>query len=272
MYVDNIFINGGRLIAGSIYTQFYKLIVFVNLFTGSPTTPFNGTIDIILTNSGPVTVVLPQYFPVVGPRIIAVLGGLDLHGKSTGVTWTRLSRTARSGEYFLNLNTAIAWTIGDEIIVTTTDIDISHTERHRIADIINETVIRTSAPLAYTHNVILKTFSNGQEVHVAAAVGLLTRNIRISSNDIQPGQSGFRIVVIDYSTSVWYSCPNQYYFTYYKGYARLSNIQFRGFGRMDDSSYSDQYAGIYLSRLGNYNQSRPTFIQACSFDTGSNAA
>ncbi|CAF4372876.1 unnamed protein product, partial [Rotaria magnacalcarata] len=62
MNIDTIIINGGRLIAGL------------------PNDTFSGSVEIILRNSGPVTVSLPSNFPARESQFIGVLGGLDLNG------------------------------------------------------------------------------------------------------------------------------------------------------------------------------------------------
>ncbi|CAF3294066.1 unnamed protein product [Rotaria sp. Silwood2] len=253
MSVDTIVINGGRLIAGL------------------PTAPFNGNIDIIMTNSGSPTIQMPQNFPDMTPKMIGVLGGLDLHGTPRGITWTFLGITATAGQNVITLRQPVNWIVGDEIIITTTDTSIYHTERHRIARIQNGTVIYTIIPLAYTHIVIQRSFANGQVVNVAAAVGLLTHNVRVINQNPGSVLSGFKILVTEYHTNVWHIHTNTFYDTCYKGYARLSNTQFIGFAQFDDSYLSDSKSGIYMNRLGDYNAWRPTFIDACSFDSGFNA-
>lgn len=81
-----------------------------------------------------------------------------------------------------------------------------------------------------------------------------------------------KILITEYRTDVLYSDRSQYINTYYKGYARLSNVQIIGFGQFDDSTTSDQRAGIYMNQLGTWDSSRETYIDACSFDGGYNAA
>jgi hypothetical protein len=229
--------------------------------TGSSDNPFNGSVDIILTGNSPITVSLPFSLPSTDPRIIAVKGGLDLHGSPHNISWTRLAQTASSGDNLITLSQAVDWQTGDEIVITTTDTNILHTERHSINSVINATVILTVAPLAYTHIVIRQTFPNGQVVNVAAAVGLLTRNVRVINQNPAPNLFGIRIFIAE-------SSPN----SNNKGYARLSNTQFIGFGKFDDTSSSDQQSGIYMSQLNDFDYQRPTYIDACSFDGGFNAA
>ncbi|CAF4012065.1 unnamed protein product [Rotaria sp. Silwood2] len=272
IYIDSIFINGGRLIAGKYLSAEKMLLIFCEFLIGLPNAPFNGSVDIILRNTGPVTMQLPWNFPLIEPRTIGVLGGLDLHGVPRGISWTRLAVTAMSGQNVIILREPVSWVVNDEIIITTTDTSISHTERHRIINIENATVIHTQVPLAYSHLVIQHTLGNGQTINVAAAVGLLTRNIRVINQYLGSSLSGFRILITDYRTDVLHIYSNTMYNAYYKGYARLSNTQFIGFGQLADGYYSEQLSGIYINRLGDYNPNRATFIDACSFDGGFNAA
>ena len=204
--------------------------------------------------------------------MIGVMGGLDLHGSPRGITWTRLAVSALSGQNIIRLSQAVNWLIGEEILITTTDKTIAHTERHRIANIQNKTIIYTVAPLAYTHLVIAQTFPNGQSVRIAAAVGLLTHNVRVIDQNSGSSPVGFRIMVMSYQTNSWHLQGNNPYIACYKGYVRISNIQFIGFGRFDDSYNTEQRAGIYFNGLGDYNPNRDTYVNSSSFDGGFNAA
>lgn len=224
-----------------------------------------------MRNTGPITLQMPQNFPRMEPKMMGVLGGLDLHGKRRGISWTRLAATAASGQNLITLSQPVNWTAGDEIIITTTDRNLAHTERHRIASISNATVIYTATPLAYTHLVIQNTLPNGQMINVAAAVGLLTHNVRVINQNSGSSTSGFRIFAGAYQTSLLHIYSNNYYTTCYKGYLRISNTQFIGYGQLDDSYTTDQRSGIYMSALGDYNPNRATFIDSSSFDSGFNA-
>lgn len=100
-------------------------------------------------------------------------------------------------------------------------------------------------------------------MNIAAAVGLLTRNIRVISYNARPGLSGFKIAVFSR-----YSSLNPW-----STYVRLSNIQLIGFGQFDDTPTSDQNSGIYIDDLQASNVSpQHVYIDACSFDGGQNAA
>jgi hypothetical protein len=214
-------------------------------------------------------VLLPNDAGSLGPRVVGVLGGLDLHGISRNVSWTRLATTANAGQSTITLSEPVDWMVGDEIILTTTDTRIEHTERRTIASVNGAgTVVTLTAPLTYTHIVIHNVFPNGEVYHVAGAVGLLTRNVRVINRSPASEKMGFRVLVTDYATDIWNPVGNEYLNTYYKGYARLSNAQFIGFGQFVDAPDEDKREAIHLYNLGDWNASRPTYIDSCSFDTG----
>ncbi|CAF0819146.1 unnamed protein product [Rotaria sp. Silwood1] len=249
--VDSILINGGQLIVGW------------------PNNPLQSYVDIVITGSSSVNVLLPNDAGSVGPRVIGVLGGLDLHGIPRNVSWTRLATTALAGQNSITLSEPVDWIVGDEIILTTTDTRIEHVERHTIASISGGgTIIALVNNLAYQHIVIHNVFPNGAIYHIAGAVGLLTRNIRVINRSPSSEKFGFRILVTDYATNVWNPVGSEYINTYYKGYARLSNAQFIGFGQFVDAPNDDKREAIHLYNLGNWNASRPTYVDSCSFDTG----
>lgn len=204
--------------------------------------------------------------------MIAGLGFLDLRGIPHTVTWTRLASSANAGDLLVNLSEPVDWNVGDEIVITTTDVSLGQTERRTIAAIYNNITIRLIQPLAYNHVVLRQQFSSGRQLNIAAAVGLLTRNIRIINHNPSLTQSGVRILLRDYYTNTYFVEYNHSYIAYYKGFARLSNVQFMGFGKFDDSPSADRSASISLENLGDFDSTRPTYIDSCSFDGGFNAA
>lgn len=240
---------------------------------GWPYNPLRSRVDIVISGSSGVDVQLPNGAGTIGPRVIGVLGGLDLHGIPHNVTWTRLALTASAAQNTLTLSEAVDWTVGDEILITTTDTRIDHVERHKIASISGAgTIIVLLEPLAYTHLVINHVFNNGQIYHVAAAVGLLTRNIRVINRSPRSELFGFRVLVTDYATETWDPIGGTTIQTYYKGYARLKNAQFIGFGQFVNAPDEDKREGIHLFNLARWNASRPTYIDSCVFDGGYNPA
>ena len=236
---------------------------------GWPDAPLTSNVNIYITGSSSVEVLLPNQAGSMGSVVIGVLGGLDLHGYPHNVSWTRLATTASAGQTSITLTEAVDWAAGDEILLTTTDTNIEHFDRVTIASVSGGgTVLTLATALQYTHIVIDNPFPNGQTYHVAGAVGLLTRNIRVISTGPAAGLFGYRILVTDYETSVFDSTTNTSFDTYYKGYARLSNAQFIGYGQFVDAPDDDKREAIHLYNLGDWNSSRPTYVDSCSFDTG----
>jgi G8 domain len=239
------------------------------IFIGWPTVPLTSNVDIIVNGSSSVNIILPNGATSIGSRVIGVLGGLDLHGIRHNVTWTRLASTASAGQTSITLSQAVDWIIGDEIVLTTTDTRIGHVERRSIIGITGGgTVLTLNSALLYTHLVIHNVFANGEIYHMAGAVGLLTRNVRVINRSPASEKFGFRIIVTDYATNVWNPVGSEYIYTYYKGYARLSDTQFIGFGQFVDAPNEDKREAIHLYNLGDWNSSRPTYVDSCSFDTG----
>ncbi len=156
----------------------------------------------------------PGYF---GYKVLGVSygGSLQLYGKKgatystlpvakSGTSWARLNQSVKAGARMLVLDRAVDWQAGDEIVLSTTDYLPAHSERLTIlgVSIFNGVTTLTTTPVAYTHNgrtydYGLKkvpndigpdpdpnvTCSAGQTrcVETRAAVGLLTRSIRIVS-------------------------------------------------------------------------------------------
>lgn len=227
-----------------------------------------------MTESFPMTIQLPAEVPRVERKMIGVIGGLDLHGRARGIIWTRLATTAAAGQNSIVLSQSVNWVAGDHIVITTTDVKLQSTERHIIASIINGTIITTVNPLASTHVVLRHAFANGRSITVAAAVGLLTHNVRVINQNSGSSNSmtGFRIVATEYQTNASHMYSNTWYNACYRGYMRISYTQFIGFGVFDDSYNTDLRSGIYMNRLGDNTANRPTYIDFSSFDTGFNAA
>lgn len=237
--------------------------------TGWPNNPLTSNVDIIITGSPSVNLLLPNDGGSLGPRAIGVLGGLDLHGLPRPVSWTRLATTAAAGQTSITLSEAVNWLPGEEILLTTTDTRINHAERRTIATVTGGgTVIGLTSALTYTHIVIHKVFPNGEVYHVAGAVGLLTRNVRVMSQSPSTEKIGFRVFVTSYMTDIWNPVGNEYLSTFYKGYARISNTQFMNYGQFVDASYEDKRDAIHMYDLGDWNASRPSYVDSCSFDTG----
>ena len=82
----------------------------------------------------------------------AVFGGLDLFGAPRTITWTHLATTADSGSDTITLETAVDWTVDDEIVMTTTSFNPWETETFKIASVSEDMKTLTlNASLQYKH-------------------------------------------------------------------------------------------------------------------------
>ena len=107
----------------------------------------------------------------------------------SGQSWVRLDATAPAASTTLTLDRSVNWQQGDRLVVTTTDWHASHSEEVILAAPPDGTALTLNAPLAFTHageiydvtQDIADPPSANQEVDTRAAVGLLSRDIRIYS-------------------------------------------------------------------------------------------
>ena len=84
--------------------------------------------------------------------ITAVFGGLDLHGKDKGITWTKLASTANAGSNQLTLVDAVGWEIGDEIVLGPTSYNVWETESFKITAIsADNKTLTVNDTLMYKH-------------------------------------------------------------------------------------------------------------------------
>ncbi len=176
---------------------------------------------------------------------IGVYGGLDLHGRPRNVSWTWLSHSVYAGNNTASLVDAVDWQVGEQIVFTTTTYVANQSDVMTIEYISSDrkTLVFNST-FEYDHLAYSETLSSGARYKIAAGVGLLTRNLKIVSDETDSLQ-GFRMIVSTYSAFV-----NQVDI-FYKGYARVSNTEFVGFGQTNLYTGDDSKYGILFSDLGN---------------------
>ena len=84
--------------------------------------------------------------------VAAVFGSLDLFGAQRDITWTHLATTAETGSNTITVDTAVDWTEGDEIVVTTTSFNPWETETFTISSVSDDMMTLTlNASLQYNH-------------------------------------------------------------------------------------------------------------------------
>ena len=84
---------------------------------------------------------------------LVIYGHLDINGKPVDVNWCGLTRTIEAGDTYLELENAVDWTIGSEIVISSTSYDPTHGETAIIANISSSgTGVTLREPLKYEHN------------------------------------------------------------------------------------------------------------------------
>ena len=251
---DILFINGGQLIIGwendPILTDVQILV--------------NGQ------KSG-LGYILPNNIDSIGYKAIGVYGGLDIHGKPRNVSWTTLQTTASIGDNKITLVKAVDWQVGEQIVITTTSFRPLQTEVFTISAVsADRKMLTLNSTLIYDHLAFNETTASGKSYKIAAGVGLLSRNVKVIGTSY-PNQEadlfGFRIIVSDYSFT-----NSDGLDVYYKGFARLTDVEFDHPGQFSRAAQDDSLYGILISNLGEYDYKRPTYIRNCAFHDAYSAA
>ncbi len=207
----------------------------------------------------------------IGFKSMGVFGGLDIHGKPRNVSWTTLNATVFAGSNQIVLEKAVDWQVNEQIVITTTSYVATETEIMTIQAVSSDRrTLTLNGSLLYNHLSFIETLTTGKTVRIAAGVGLLTRNVKIigAEYDGQEGDLyGMTMLVSDYSNK-----NSDGILMYYKGYARLSDVEFVHPGQYFRGTGEESTFGIVISNLGTYNYSRPTYVRSCSFHHGYTAA
>ncbi|CAE8664718.1 unnamed protein product, partial [Polarella glacialis] len=119
------------------------------------------------------------------------VGKLDIHGKP-GTSWTRLVETASAGATLLKLEESVDWEVGARVLITQSQ--NGETEEVRLVKGIQDNgfTLELDLPLEREH---LGIWYFNDEIptptDVRAAVGLLTRNVKVQGDDAseRPGNA-----------------------------------------------------------------------------------
>ena len=90
-----------------------------------------------------------------------MFGGLDLHGRDVGITWTKLGEIASVGDDVIVLAEAVAWSAGDEIVIGPSRYNPWETETFMITSVSGDGLSLTlNESLKYDHlGMFLKLFN-----------------------------------------------------------------------------------------------------------------
>ncbi len=239
------------------------------LIAGWENEPFLSRLDIILGRNR--TYQSSDFLEKkVGQKGIGVFGHLQLHGKPHNVHWTYLNETAKNGSSEIRLVRSVDWQVGDEIVISTTSFDAEQTEVVRILGVSDDSMTLTlNASLRYMHVAFGESFEEvGMEpkaYEVRAAVGLLSRNIRIIGRESGADVSelfGARVLVWNFVDKEGHVT------TSYKGYVRLRNVEMRRPGQYNQDADNLKY-GILFANQNDWGYStQHSYVRDCSFHLG----
>ena len=125
--------------------------------------------------------------PIYGSKVLALREGiLDVHGKSFGVSWTQLERTAEISATQIVLKDPVDWPINGQIVIASTSDKFSQGEsevREITAISRDKKTLTLNKPLTFEHLAESRQVGSGDmtfTVEIRAEVGLLTRNVIIN--------------------------------------------------------------------------------------------
>ena len=253
-----------------------SLVVYGTLeVAGINKSPFNGRAAIILKGNKQMSLpVIVGEDRFIGSKVLAVMGDLTMVGKPTVEAWVRLAEPAQAGATSALLRaSSLGWAVGDEIVFSPTNYFGKNGELWSATDGSVEfrtitavlkmagdvTKVSFTAPLLQTHfcGVV-------EEQSFCGAVGLVSRNVQISSKDSENAQDvtnygfGGHVAVIDLVEEL-YSADR-----YFSGTLYLNSVQLKNLGKLNSDHYaiSFMYSGKHGSNV----------IANCSFSNGYNFA
>lgn len=161
---------------------------------GSESQPFQGTLEILLTNDTP-----GENVHSMGDQLIGVMGGtIELHG-APKTSWLQLGATAQPGSQEITLEVApVAWKVGDRIVIAPSDFDTFQTEERSIVSI-QDNRIGLNEPLSYRHWGEKEIF-DGRTIDMRAEVANISRSITINAVESSDGWRGGHTMYMPNST------------------------------------------------------------------------
>uniref|UniRef100_A0A8C5QTU9 Fibrocystin-L n=1 Tax=Leptobrachium leishanense TaxID=445787 RepID=A0A8C5QTU9_9ANUR len=240
----------------------YIFIKCGHLIAGEENDPFKGILHIILRGNH----LTPEFpcpdGPNLGSKVIGVFGKLDLHGIPRSVYKTKLAQTALAGSTIIVLVEPVDWTVGEDILITTSSYSAWQTETRKIISVSSDnTILTLNASLTYTHIALTDDNPNtAQSYTLAADVALLSRNIKIIGEDY-PGwyqeSFGARVLVSSFTA----------YDTEYIGSAKIENVEFYHSGQEGFTDPTDPRYSLAFLNLGEVAEGS-SYVRGCAFHNG----
>ena len=257
-------------------------IVFIQggkLEVGTEANPFTHKFDMILAGDH-LTDDQPMFdAPNCGAKSLCIYGYnakdvpisafLDMHGVDIGTPWVKLASTAEAGDTTLTLSQSVNWTMGGEVVVSSTSWEYKETEKMTIASVAGNVITLTEA-LKYKH-MGASSSSAGFTFHQKAEVGYLTRNVRIIGKqygDQEKDMFGARVLVAAFDK----------FGTILPGYGRFSNVEFVRAGQEGWSDNYDPRYSLAFMNAGDHVDAggepgvKESYAKNCAFNYNYNAA
>lgn len=160
---------------------------------GTENDPFQSKAVITLTGTETDESIRGRDEMAIGTKLLGTFdgGSIDIHGASRDKTdWTQLGETATAGDQRIQLEDAVTWEAGDEIVVAPSGTDPKEAERRTI-DSVDGNAVELESALNHDHFGEMQEVE-GRDVDMRAEVGLLTRNVVMrGGNEISnPGGDG----------------------------------------------------------------------------------
>jgi hypothetical protein len=251
-----------------------SIVVFGSLVIGSNALPFSRSAEIVLTGNMRSSNVVVDGLSILGNKALVVYGNVTMVGSSRGANWIRLLSTANAGSNQLILSNNVSWSVGDAIVVGTTEYtswnnSLSETETATIAAVSTDgKTLTLSSPLRFRHFAGRMSSDTSSPVYnsfLGAAVGLLSRNVKVygdMSAESSESHHGGHILV---TTVTLGGSANRMAF---RGRLELRHVEVRDMGQQEFP-----FAAVDIDfRNGNKEPHPAAIIEGCAFNRGFNSA
>ncbi|KAG3289625.1 PKHD1, fibrocystin/polyductin [Ictidomys tridecemlineatus] len=170
----------------------------------------------------------------IDPGTIGVYGKVQLHSAYPKKSWTHLGANIASGNERIIVEDAVDWQPYDKLVLSSTSYEPHEAEVLTVKEVKGHHV-RIHERLKYQHTGSVHVMEDGQHIHLAAEVGLLTRNIRIQSDTLCKG----RLLVGSFRKSSREE---------FSGFLQLLNVEIQNFGSPSHSSieFTNVSAGSWI--------------------------
>ncbi|KAM4043868.1 fibrocystin [Anomaloglossus baeobatrachus] len=152
----------------------------------------------------------------VSPGVIGVYGKLQLYSAYPSKSWTRLGADIAPGNEMIPLNNTVDWRPGDKVVISSSSYEAHQAELVYVRDVYGP-ILRIWGKLNFWHSGTVHSIGDTRRISLSAEVGLLSRNIQITTDRLCSGS----IMVGQHTSDLGEK---------YSGSLELSNIEISNFG------------------------------------------